>query len=89
MYDFFTSFGMHGICMWFFGCDLSLAWRMDGIDNGFPSLSISWITMVIVGLFSLFVLVDSHDSFAWVELLVLDPWLEKHFRALEQLGLSY
>ena len=24
MYDSFTSFGMHGTCMWFLGCDLSL-----------------------------------------------------------------
>ena len=53
MYDFFTSFGMHGTCMWFLGYDLSLAWMMAGIDSGLPSLSISWIAMVIVGLLSL------------------------------------
>jgi len=53
MYDFFTSFGMHGTCMWFLGYDLSLAWRMVGIDSGFPSLDISWIAMVIMGLLSL------------------------------------
>ena len=35
MYVFLTSFGMHGICMWFIGHDMSLTWRMDGIDSGF------------------------------------------------------
>ena len=35
MYDFFTSFGIHGTCMWFLGYDLSLAWRIAWIDNGF------------------------------------------------------
>ena len=53
MYGFFPSFGMHGTCMWFLGCDLSLAWRISWIDNGLPSLAISWIAMVIVGLLSL------------------------------------
>ena len=57
-------------CMWFFYCDLSLAWRIAWIDSGFPRLSISWITMVIVGLISLFIFVGSHGSLAWVELLV-------------------
>ena len=33
--------------------DVSLAWRMARIDSGLPSLSISWIAMMIVGLFSL------------------------------------
>ena len=41
MYDFFTSFGMHGTCMWFLGYDLSLAWRVVGIYSGLPSLAIS------------------------------------------------
>ena len=54
MYDFFISFGMHATCMWFLIYDLSLAWRMVGNDSGLPSVAISWITMVIVGLFSLF-----------------------------------
>jgi len=53
MYVSFTSSGMHGICMWFIAYDLSLAWRMDGIDSGLPSLAIYKISMVIVGLFSL------------------------------------
>ena len=53
MYDLFTSFGMHGTCMWFLGYDLSLAWRMVGIDSGLLGLAISWIAMVIVGLLSL------------------------------------
>lgn len=35
MYVFLTSFGMHGICMWFIGHDLSLAWRMAWIDSVF------------------------------------------------------
>ena len=35
MYVFFTSFGMHGIGMWFIGHDMSLAWRIAWIDNGF------------------------------------------------------
>ncbi len=35
MYVFLTSFGMHGICMWFLGYDMSLAWRISWIDNGF------------------------------------------------------
>jgi len=43
---------------------------MAWIDNGLPILSISWIAMEIVGLFSCFVLVGSHVSLAWVELLV-------------------
>jgi len=50
MYVSFSSFG-NGICMWIFGCDPSLAWRMAKINSGFPSLSISWIVMVLVGLF--------------------------------------
>jgi len=28
IYGFLTSFGIHGICMWFIGHDLSLAWRI-------------------------------------------------------------
>ena len=35
-----------------------------------PTLDISWITMVIVGLLSLFFLVGSHVSLGWVDLLV-------------------
>jgi len=35
MYDFVTSFGMHGICMWFLGYVLSLAWKIAWIDSGF------------------------------------------------------
>ena len=35
MYDFLASFGMHGTCMSFLGCDMSLAWRISWIDNGF------------------------------------------------------
>jgi len=35
MYDFLASFGMHGICMWLFGYDLSLAWMIAWIDSGF------------------------------------------------------
>jgi len=34
------------------------------------SLAISWIAMDILGLFPCFVLVGSHVSLAWVELLV-------------------
>jgi len=60
MYFFLTKFGMHDICMWIIGHDLSLAW-------------------MIVDLFSLFFLVVSHVSLPWVELLVLEPWLEKCF----------
>lgn len=77
MYDLFISFGMHDTCMWFVGFDLSLAWRMDGIDSGLPSLAISWVAMVIVGLLPLFFLVGSHVSLAWVKLLVLEVWLNK------------
>jgi len=55
MYDFITSFGMHGICMWIIGYDLSLAWRIAWVDIGLPSLSISWIAKVIMGLLSLLV----------------------------------
>ena len=71
MYVFLTSFGMHGICMWFVGCDLSWAWRMARIDSGLPSLAISQIAMVIVGYFPCFSLVGSHVSLARIELLVL------------------
>ena len=35
--------------------------------------------MEIVGLSPCFVLVGSHVSLAWVELLVLEPWLDKLF----------
>ena len=52
MYVFLTSFGMHCTCMWFLGCELSLAWKIIWIDSGFPNLAISWIAMVIVGLLS-------------------------------------
>jgi len=52
MYDLFSSFGMHDTCIWFLGYDLSLAWRMAGIDSGLSSLAISWIAMVILGLLS-------------------------------------
>ena len=106
MYVSFTSFGMYGTCMWFLGCDLSLTWRIAQINNGLPSLSISQIAMVIVGLLSLFFLVGSHVSLvwvkllvpralvgqmlwrpviAWVQLLVLEPWLDKHSGAQGQL----
>ena len=61
---------MHDVCMWLFIYDMSLAWRISFVDSGFPSLPISWISMVIVGLLSLFVLVGSHVSLAWIELLV-------------------
>jgi len=33
MYDLLASFGMHGVYMWLFGYDLSLAWRIVWIDN--------------------------------------------------------
>ena len=56
-YEFFTSFGLHDTSMWLLGYDMSLAWRMVRIDIGFPSLSISWIAMGIVGLLSLLCLV--------------------------------
>ncbi len=55
---------MHDTCMWFLGYDMSLAWRMVGIDSGLPSLEISWITMVIVGLLSMLFLVGSNVSFS-------------------------
>jgi len=54
MHVSFTSFCMHDTCIWFLGYDMSLSWRLSSIHNGFPSLAISWITMVIVGLLSLF-----------------------------------
>ena len=41
MYVSFTSFDMHGIWKWLFGCDLSLVWRMTRIGSGFSSLTIS------------------------------------------------
>ena len=53
MYVSFITLYMHGIWMWFIGSDMSLAWRMVEIDSGFPSLSISQIAMVTLGLFSL------------------------------------
>jgi len=51
MYVSLTSFDMHGICMWILGHDLSFAWSISWIDSGFPSLSISLISMEFVGLF--------------------------------------
>ena len=51
MYDFFTNFVMHDICMWILGYDLSLTWKINWIDSGLPKLFISWISMVFVGLF--------------------------------------
>ena len=71
MYAFLTSFGMHSICMWIFGHDLLQAWRIAWIDSELPSLAISLIAMEIMGLFHYFVLVGSHVSLSWVELLVL------------------
>jgi len=56
--------------MWIFGHDMSLEWEISWIDSRLPSLSISQITMEIVGLFPCFVLVGSHVSLAWVALLV-------------------
>lgn len=35
IYDFLASFGIHGICMWLFGYDFSLTWRIVWIDSGF------------------------------------------------------
>jgi len=35
MYDFLTSFGMHGLCMCFIGHDMSLASSISRIDSGF------------------------------------------------------
>ena len=46
-----------------------------------PSLAISWIAMEMVGLFPCFILVTSHVSLAWVELLVLEEWLDKCSRS--------
>ena len=83
MYVVFTSFGMNEICMWILGHDLSLAWRIAWIESGFPSLSISWIAMLIMGLLALFFLVGSHVSLAWVELLV--PRSPRWTNALEAL----
>ena len=50
---------------------MTLVWRIAWSDSGLHSLAISWIAMDIMGLFSLFVLVGSRVSLAWVELLVL------------------
>jgi len=63
--------------MWFLGYDLSLAWRIGGIDSGLPSLAISWIDMMIMGSISFLFLVGSHVSLAWVELLVLESLVKK------------
>ena len=57
--------------MWIIGEDLSLAWRISWIDTRFPRLTISWIAMEIVRLFTCFFLVNSHVSLVGVELLVL------------------
>jgi len=46
--------GMHGLCMWFLDCDLSLAWRISWIESGLLGLAIFWLTMAIVDIFSLF-----------------------------------
>ena len=35
VYDLIASFGMHVLCMWLFGYDFSLAWRIFWIDSGF------------------------------------------------------
>ena len=77
MYGFFPSFCMHGICMWFLGCDMSLACRISWIDSGLPSLAISWIAMAIVGLLSLLCFGGSHVSLAWVDLLVQEALVEQ------------
>jgi len=50
------------ICHWHEG--------LPGLKKDLPSLAISWIAMEIMGLFPCFVLVGSHVSLAWVELLV-------------------
>jgi len=41
-------------CMWILGHGLSLAWRIAWIGSGLPRLAISWIGVVIVGLFPMF-----------------------------------
>ena len=51
MYDLFTSFGMHGVCMWILGHGMSLAWSIPWIESGVPSISISYRAMEFVGLF--------------------------------------
>jgi len=71
MYDFITSFGMHGMCMWIIDHDMSLAWRISYIYNLFHNLTISWIAMEFLGLFPCLILVGSHVSLDWIELLVL------------------
>lgn len=54
MYDFLTIFGMHSICMWFIGHDLSLAWRIVWIDNGFTQPFHFWDSHGVVGSFLCF-----------------------------------
>ena len=43
---------MHGLCMWFLDCHLSVAWRISWIESGLPSLVIFWmVTFDILLLF--------------------------------------
>jgi len=51
-----------------FFCDLLLAWRMVKIDSGLPSLPISWIYMVIVGLFP-------YCVFGWFSCFLILGWV--------------
>jgi len=78
MYDFLSSFGMHGICMWSFGYDLALAWRISWIDSGFVYTCHFLDNHGVVG-FPLDVSNWCSGSYGW----------NKHFGALEKLGLSY
>jgi hypothetical protein len=74
MYVFLTSFGMHGICMWFSVMICHWHGGLPGLTVDLPSLAISWIAMVIVGLFHFFFWLVLMFPLAWVELLVWKPF---------------
>ena len=85
MYDFLASFGMHGICRWLFGYDMSLAWRIPQIDNGFSQPCHFLDSHGVVG-FTFVLWLVFLFLWMWVELLVLGlmkrPKLLKNLKRL-------
>ena len=78
LYDFLSSYGMHGICMWQFGYDLSLAQRNAWIDGVFSQAFHFLDSHGVVGSNIVFQLVLIFLWF-WVELLVLGALVGKMF----------
>lgn len=72
MYNLLFIFGMHGVCMWLFCYDFSLAQMISWIDNGFsqPCHFLDNHGVVCFFLLLFFSGWFSCSSLLWVELLV-------------------